>query len=866
MKASIIIDGREVLVETDRDLLTTCLEQGAEVPHFCWHGALGSVGACRLCAVKVFDGPDDHQGRLEMACMTPVKDGQRVVVHDPEAERFRARVIEWLMVNHPHDCAVCEEGGACHLQDMTIATGHHARRHRFEKRTHRNQDLGPLLTHEMNRCIGCYRCTRFYRHYAGGRDLDVFGAHDRVYFGRAEDGVLESPFAGNLAEVCPTGVFNDKGWSQVYARKWDMRATPSVCAHCAVGCNTFLSERGGRLRRVQNRYHGELNGYFLCDRGRFGPLFVEGSERLKTPLIDGARADEGDALAAAREAVAKGAIGVGSPRASLEANFALRKLVGAENFYQGVSDAEARAMARMAAILRGGPARIATVKDVETADAALVLGEDLTGAAPRLALALRQTAKGASDALAAEKGVPAWLANAAQVAGEGRRSPIALVTPTPDPLDDVATWALRRAPDAVAPFGFAVAAALAGGDVEAEPDAAAVAAALKAAKAPLVLAGLGLGHGDALEAAAAIVQALGEGARLALAPPEANSLGLALLGGAGLESAAAALGGSAAAAIVLENGLAERASPETAAAVSAARVVALDHLATATAAGAAVALPVASFAEAAGTWINFEGRAQRAFAAIPEGPPAAWRVLAALAPEPFGWETLDDVLAALSAEFPALAGARDAAPSGDFRTVEGPVARGPRRLSGRTADDRAGRVEEGVPPTDPDSALGWTMEGAHGLDTPPALRTGYDGAGLHSASAAHRFMATVGGPLKGGDPGLRLLAPDAAPVEPAAPQPAEGEGLLLAPLHDPFAATEPDRASPLLAARAPAPRLRLNPKDAAALGLAEGAAALVDGAPHPAPVALDPTMPKGVAGLAAGFRGRGRRVRVEAAR
>ena len=121
----------------------------------------------------------------------------------------------------------------------------------------------------MNRCIACYRCTRFYRDYAGGRDLDAFGSHGNVYFGRAEDGVLESPFAGNLAEVCPTGVFNDKGWSHDYARKWDMQATPSICPHCAVGCNLFVAARGGRVRRVQNRYHGALNGYFLCDRGRY---------------------------------------------------------------------------------------------------------------------------------------------------------------------------------------------------------------------------------------------------------------------------------------------------------------------------------------------------------------------------------------------------------------------------------------------------------------------------------------------------------------------------------------------------------------------------------------------------------------------
>ena len=112
------------------------------------------------------------------------------------------------MINHPHDCPVCEEGGECHLQDMTVMTGHVYRRYRFKKRTFRNQYLGPFINHEMNRCIACYRCVRFYRDYAGGRDFDVFAAHDHVYFGRHEDGTLESEFSGNLVEVCPTGVFD----------------------------------------------------------------------------------------------------------------------------------------------------------------------------------------------------------------------------------------------------------------------------------------------------------------------------------------------------------------------------------------------------------------------------------------------------------------------------------------------------------------------------------------------------------------------------------------------------------------------------------------------------------------------------------
>ena len=170
------IDGRAYTAETrGRNLLEVCLGLGLNVPYFCWHPAFRSVGACRQCAVKVFKDDADTQGRIEMSCLTPVTEGMRVSIDDPEALAFRAKVIEWLMVNHPHDCPVCDEGGECHLQDMTVMTGHVYRKYRFTKRTHRDQSLGPFVHMEMNRCIQCYRCARFYRDYAGGRDFDVHG-------------------------------------------------------------------------------------------------------------------------------------------------------------------------------------------------------------------------------------------------------------------------------------------------------------------------------------------------------------------------------------------------------------------------------------------------------------------------------------------------------------------------------------------------------------------------------------------------------------------------------------------------------------------------------------------------------------------
>ena len=285
--AVVYIDHQPFEADKDDNLLAACLAVGKDIPYFCWHPALGSVGACRQCAVKLYKDENDPKGKLVMACMETVTDQKRISIEDPEAKEFRENVIEWLMTNHPHDCAVCDEGGSCHLQDMTVMSGHNYRRFKFKKRTYRNQYLGPFLHHEMNRCIQCYRCVRYYKDYAGGKDLDVFAAHNHVYFGRATDGILESEFSGNLAEVCPTGVFTDKTLKQHYTRKWDLTMAPSICHHCSIGCNITAGERYGSLRNITNRYNGEVNGYFLCDRGRFGYEFVNNENRIRQAQVPG---------------------------------------------------------------------------------------------------------------------------------------------------------------------------------------------------------------------------------------------------------------------------------------------------------------------------------------------------------------------------------------------------------------------------------------------------------------------------------------------------------------------------------------------------------------------------------------------------
>src|SRR5699024_8355834 len=253
----------------------------------CWHPSLHSVGACRQCGVTNYRDENDTKGRITMACMLAATDGTRISIKDEKARRFREGNIESLMINHPHDCPVCDEGGECHLQDMTVMSGHNYRRYRFNKKTHQDQYLGPFINHEENRCIQCYRCVRFYKDYAGGKDLDVFSAHDNIYFGRSEPGTLENEFSGNLVEVCPTGVFTDKTLRKHYTRKWDLTNAPSICHGCSLGCNILTSERYGSIRRVLTRYNEDVNGYFLCDRGRFGYEYTNSEDRITHPLKKG---------------------------------------------------------------------------------------------------------------------------------------------------------------------------------------------------------------------------------------------------------------------------------------------------------------------------------------------------------------------------------------------------------------------------------------------------------------------------------------------------------------------------------------------------------------------------------------------------
>ena len=198
-------------------------------------------------------------------------------------------------MNHPHDCPVCDEGGHCLLQDMTVSGGHGIRRFPGRKRTYPDQDLGPLVQHEMNRCIHCYRCSRFYQEFCGYRDLGALGIGNRTYFGRVASGRLESPFTGNLSDLCPTGVYTDKP-SRFFGRRWDYQRTPTVCINCSLGCHTVTSVRYRQVVRQEARPSPVVNGWFLCDRGRFGFFYAGLPERPRQAAVKGEAAGMDEAL------------------------------------------------------------------------------------------------------------------------------------------------------------------------------------------------------------------------------------------------------------------------------------------------------------------------------------------------------------------------------------------------------------------------------------------------------------------------------------------------------------------------------------------------------------------------------------------
>ncbi|MFI2811574.1 NADH-quinone oxidoreductase subunit NuoG [Microbulbifer sp. JSM ZJ756] len=895
---TITIDGRQYEVEEGQNLLASCLSQGLNLPYFCWHPAMGSVGACRQCAIIEYKDSDDEQGKLVMGCMTQVRDGGIYSLAAQPAQEFRGAVIEDLMTNHPHDCPVCEEGGECHLQDMTEMSGHTYRRFRGLKRTHRNQYLGPFINHEMNRCIACYRCVRFYRDYAGGDDLEALGRNNQVYFGRQCDGKLENGFSGNLVEVCPTGVFTDQTFSRHFVRKWDLQTAPSVCEHCGVGCNTApgarmdFSSRDENLRRVVNLYNRDINGYFICDRGRFGYEYANSDLRIKNVLIarreqvietTGRRKDKLhreieppaalELLASAIVDAQRGRrrlVGVGSPRTSLENNFALRQLVDPGNFFAGLGARDLELLHTLDRIQRDPRISIPTMPDIEDADAILVLDEEIGRTAPRVALAVRQAARNQQRDHARELKIPLWQdASVRQLRGEN--TPIfVLGSSASTSLEDIAREQRLASPAAIASFAGRLAELITAANGPTTGDEAGsgrtplpedlekllrgVADTLLSARRPLVISGCGSGEPDILAAAGKLATALadkqGSPCATYLACPEANSLGLAQFfepGEGTLEQLLEDLRerdsvDPPVTLLVLENDLYRRLPTAAVEALfdRAAEVLLFDSLLQPCSRRADLVFPAAATPESQGTLVNSAGMLQRHYM-VYEGSgyiQESWRWLVDAVNDPAcreagidtspallrQWQHCHEVTAAIAAALPCFRNLTEAGPDENFRIEGMKLARQSHRVSGRTANRAHLHVAEQAPLTDPDSPFTFTMEGVQYAGASP-LQANIWSPGWNSNQAIHKFQQGVGGPRRGREPIPRLQR------EPA-PMPAwlareklvqEPGQMYLAPTWQLFGSGELSNYSEAIAGLTDAPCAQLSAADAGALGVAPGA-------------------------------------------
>jgi NADH-quinone oxidoreductase subunit G len=878
---TIQINGTLCEVKAGRNLLHTCIALGFDIPYFCFHPALGSVGACRLCAVKKFSNAEDQTGKIIMSCMEPVSDGLIISVDHPDVLAFRAAVTEGLMTNHPHDCPVCDEGGECHLQDMTVMTGHNYRQFIFKKRTHKSQFLGPFIHHEMNRCIQCYRCVRFYKDYAGGKDLNVFGSSNHVYFGRAMDGVLESEFSGNLVEVCPTGVFTDKTLKKHFTRKWDMTHVPSVCVHCSLGCNTILGERYGSVRRTMSRFNGDINGYFLCDRGRFGYEFINNSGRIRKIYYRRSRKgmpEEVDNLnhpGLFSKVTNQGImIGIGSPRASIEANFALTTLVGKENFFHGIPAKEHSLVKKALHLLKSGFAQVLSLKEIEKCDAVLILGEDVTNTAPMMALAIRQAIRYKSIRISEKMGIPEWNDAAVRTLNHEVKSPVFIVSPYSTKLDDIAEETWYAAPADIARLGFEVASAIhpdapAISDLELLPEIAArIANSLLGAENPLIVTGIGLGSPDILHAIENIVVALsqcGKNPGIAIVMPECNSTGLSLMDGGPLEDAIELISKDLVETLViLENDLYRRISKEKADMLfeKCRFVIVMDHLVNETTKKADVLLPVATYAESTGTLVNNEGRAQRYYPVLPEATPVkeSWKLISDLMKlsdknRESAWDQFDQVVAALATQYPVFSGILEHLPKADFRFFNEKIARQTQRFSGRTAIRANISVNEQRPPQDPDSPLDFSMEGYSGFP-PPSLIPYYWSPGWNSPQAINKYLEEPNGQLRDMDPIVKLFRkpdPENFNYCKDIPEPflCRQEGLFFIPVHRIFGSEELSSEGQSIAERIPEPFVLLNKKEADRLNLIDKELCEfeIGQLTVHATIMLDEHVPDGLAGL-----------------
>ncbi|HYZ82370.1 MAG TPA: 2Fe-2S iron-sulfur cluster-binding protein, partial [Solirubrobacteraceae bacterium] len=279
------IDGREVVVPKGTPLVVAAARAGIEIPVFCYEPRLGpAVGACRMCLVEVEGMP-----KLQAACTMVATDGMQVRSRSAKAADGQNAVLEFLLVNHPLDCPICDKGGECPLQDLTYRYGPGNTRFPLPKRTYEKPiAISPLIALDRERCILCYRCTRFSQDVAEDEQLIARERGSSSVIATFEEQPYVGAFSGNVIELCPVGALTSTQY-RFAARPWEINNIPTVCGLCPTGCNTWVTVREGDVQRVLSRNHPDVDEGWLCDKGRFATQHLRAPDRYRTPLIRGPR-------------------------------------------------------------------------------------------------------------------------------------------------------------------------------------------------------------------------------------------------------------------------------------------------------------------------------------------------------------------------------------------------------------------------------------------------------------------------------------------------------------------------------------------------------------------------------------------------
>ncbi|MGI4816571.1 MAG: NADH-quinone oxidoreductase subunit NuoG [Janthinobacterium lividum] len=738
----IYIDEKIFFVKSSNNMLQTCLSLGINLPFFCWHPALGSIGSCRQCAIKVYNNDNDQMGSIVMACMLEVKDGMRISVIHPDVKNFQKSITEFMMLNHPHDCPVCAEGGNCHLQDMTVLNQHHIRRYRFKKRTFKSQYLGPFVSHSMNRCITCYRCVRYYRDYSGGKDFGVYGSNNKIYFGRFTEGMLESEYSGNLIDVCPTGVFTDKSNIYNFHRKWDLQYSPSICHNCSIGCNTSLGERSGKLCRIDNRYNIHINKYFLCDLGRFGSNYVNFNAVTKPYRIKNGNIkflNYSTVIQLISNIFKKKShriLGIGSARASIESNMALSNLVGCENFSNGMLPELDQCVSLITDIVKKGNIHIPSISEIETYDTILIISEDITQTAALAALSVRQAMQGVYSSIAENYKIPIWHINAVKNIAQRQKNLLFIINGSETKLDDISDICHYGSIQEQLQFSALILKyintdinSIDISNTKINIKASTIAKALCNSKKPLIISGTSYNNVDVIKVSFNIAQALQKkslSVGLALFPPSANSIGVSLIPSISLQKMLNQVYMEKIdVLIVLENNLYRlyESNYINDFLKQINTIVVIDHQRTKMVKKSSIFLPCTNFFESSGNIVNYEARIQRFFRTHDPNfynnkicKLDSWRWIYAIQNNICSFSsiklfTIDQMIQLCAKWNTIFKRLSRSSPSSSFRLHGQKIARSPIRFSGRSSITANKNVHEPKSPEDVDSMFSFSMEG-----------------------------------------------------------------------------------------------------------------------------------------------------------